>query len=338
MLNTGEKDVLSIGEIDKISRSIGSFTYLLLGGGEPFLREDLPDIVDCFYRHCNVRNVAISTNGSMPENIAAIVRKILATYKNNLTINVSFDAIGQEHDEIRQLPGIFSKACSTYQALRQMTSEYPNLNAGIIMTCSPYNHHSLRKTYTQLKELLHPDSIVLNYMRGNVKDRDKLPQTDLDAYADVMKMIERDNVSGDIPGHRKFPFADINLASKKLMRRIVYDTVRENSFQLPCFAGILNCVLWHNGDIFPCEMLDRKLGNLRHSDYDFKKVWYSPEAGKIRSYIKKSACFCTEECNINMNILFNPAVFPGLIKNVIRIKLLRYLGKLRRRRKKTGGI
>ena len=33
--------------------------------------------------------------------------------------------------------------------------------------------------------------------------------------------------------------------------------------------------MFANGDIYPCELLiDRKLGNVREADYDFKKIWF----------------------------------------------------------------
>ena len=60
-LNSG--DDLSLGEIRKISLGIGNFTNLLFSGGEPFLREDLPEIVDIFISQNQVKNISIPTNG-----------------------------------------------------------------------------------------------------------------------------------------------------------------------------------------------------------------------------------------------------------------------------------
>jgi MoaA/NifB/PqqE/SkfB family radical SAM enzyme len=104
---------------------MGHFTYLLIGGGEPFLRDDLAEIVRIFYRNNRVLNVAISTNGSLPQVAVKTVREILKGLANNLTVNVSFDAIADAHDEIRQSPGIFNKAVETYVRLKELKSEYP---------------------------------------------------------------------------------------------------------------------------------------------------------------------------------------------------------------------
>ncbi len=330
LLRDNDKDALTLREIEKISRTMGHFTYLLIGGGEPFLRDDLAEIVRIFCRNNRVLNVAISTNGSLPQVAVKTVKEILSGSKNNLTVNVSFDAIADAHDEIRQSPGIFKKAVETYIRLKGLKSEYPLLNAGIIMTCSPYNHKALSETYQWLKENLKPYSIVLNFMRGDVRDEYGLSEVELAAYEKVMRMIEEDNLSGDIPGHSNFFLSDFNLASKMVMREVVCNTAETQSFQLPCFAGILNCVLWYNGDVYPCEMLDRKMGNLRQSDYDFRKVWNSLKAQQIRDFIRESRCFCTEECNININILFNPRYLHRLLGNVARIQCAKLRQRLRR--------
>ncbi len=319
-LRDNDKDELILSEIEKISRTMGHFTYLLIGGGEPFLRDDLAEIARIFYRNNRVSNIAISTNGSLPQVAVKTVKEILSGSQNNLTVNVSFDALADLHDEIRQSPGIFKKAVETYRGLKELKSEYPMLNAGIIMTCSPYNHKVLQETYEWLKENLQPYSIALNFMRGDVRNKEGLSEAELAAYEKVMRMLEQDNLQGTIPGHSNFFLSDFNLASKMIMREVVSNTAKTQSFQLPCFAGILNCVLWYNGDVYPCEMLDRKMGSLRESDYDLRKVWNSVPAQQIRNFIKESRCFCTEECNINMNILFNPLNLPRLLGNVARIQ------------------
>ncbi len=329
-LRDSDEGVLTLGEIEKISLTMGHFTYLLIGGGEPFLRDDLAEIARIFYRNNRVSNVAISTNGSLPQATVKIVKEILRGLTNSLTVNVSFDAIADLHDEIRQSPGIFNKAVQTYAMLKELKSEYRLLNAGIIMTCSPYNYRVLGETYEWLKENLEPYSIVLNFMRGEVRNIEGLSETELIAYGKVTKMIERDNLQGAIPGHSNFFLSVLNLASKMIMREVVCNTAKTQAFQLPCFAGILNCVLWYNGQVYPCEMLDKKMGNLRESGYDFRRVWQSLQARQVRNFIRQSRCFCTEECNINMNILFNPLNLPRLLSNVARIECARLRKRPRR--------
>src|SRR5207247_2224206 len=98
-----------------------------------------------------------------------------------------------------------------------------------------------------------------------------------------------------------------------------------NKYQTPCYAGNLGACLFANGDTYPCELLtDRKLGNVRDVDYDFKKIWFSPEADAARSFIRDSKCFCTYECFLTINILFNPRMLLSVFKEWTILKARRY--------------
>lgn len=319
-LNNPLRDDLTLDEIRQISFSMGNFIYLLIGGGEPFLRPDLPEIVRIFYENNNVLNVTIATNGSLTDTIIDCTKQILRNFMNTLTINVSFDGIGKDHDNIRKQKGIFEKAVLTHNALKRLKTDFQNLNVGIIITHSPFNQDKIKDTYLWLKKNLMPDSIVLNYMRGDI-EYGTGGKMNISFYEELSRMIEKDNISGEIVGHRKFSLSDFNIASKIMMRKLVSQTVWQKKWQSTCYAGILNCVIMNDGVIFPCEMLDMAMGNLRENNYNFKKIWFSENAEKIRQFIRETKCFCTEECNININILFNPRYLIKLIGIVTKKRL-----------------
>lgn len=82
-----------------------------------------------------------------------------------------------------------------------------------------------------------------------------------------------------------------------------------------CYAGKLSVVMKENGDIYACEdFLNTRIGNIREWNYDFKKALTSLQAEKIRRNIAKSKCFCTYECALTANILFNPKYYPKMLK------------------------
>jgi len=87
--------------------------------------------------------------------------------------------------------------------------------------------------------------------------------------------------------------------------------------------------MFANGDIYPCELLiDRKLGNVRDNGYDFKKIWYGKKADEARRFIRDTKCFCTYECFLTVNILFNPRMMPKVLKEWGSLKVRRALRKL----------
>lgn len=85
---------------------------------------------------------------------------------------------------------------------------------------------------------------------------------------------------------------------------------------MPCYAGALSAVISEEGDVYACEMLDTKIGNLREAGYDLGKLWEQERARAMRSFIRDTKCFCTHECNMSINLLFNPALYPKIAKEM----------------------
>ncbi len=53
-------------EIEKISETLGgNLGVLVLAGGEPFTRKDLPEICNAFYRNNNLDSVYLMSNGQI---------------------------------------------------------------------------------------------------------------------------------------------------------------------------------------------------------------------------------------------------------------------------------
>ena len=89
---------------------------------------------------------------------------------------------------------------------------------------------------------------------------------------------------------------------------------------IPCYAGSISGVIGANGDVQLCEMLSR-VGNLRDVGYDFKKVWFSKEARKQRNFIKKGVGICakcTHSCFVASTLLFDPKMYPRLVRYMVR--------------------
>ena len=66
---------LSLEKIEKTARSMPPFRTLLLSGGEPTLRKDLPQLIDIFRRHNGIETVDIPTNGLLPDRIAGLAEE-----------------------------------------------------------------------------------------------------------------------------------------------------------------------------------------------------------------------------------------------------------------------
>src|SRR5437868_838588 len=102
------KDDLTTGEIERISETAPSFHKLWISGGEPFLREELADIVAMFVRRNGVRNLNLPTNGLVPEKIFRTMDRMLASCPElSIDLNFSLDGLANTHDSIRGVPNNF---------------------------------------------------------------------------------------------------------------------------------------------------------------------------------------------------------------------------------------
>jgi len=74
---------MKTNEIDRIAETLGgNLGVLILAGGEPFTRKDLPEIVSSFYRHNNLESVYLMSNGQIQKRIFPDVTRILEECPN----------------------------------------------------------------------------------------------------------------------------------------------------------------------------------------------------------------------------------------------------------------
>jgi len=328
---TNADDELSLSEIEQISKTMGELMFLLLTGGDPMLRTDLPEIVRIFHRNNRVRNLGIPTNGSIPHQVLRSAEEILRTCPElDFAIDVSIDGIGEDHDEIRQFPGLFERAVQTYKLLEDLKKRHHNFNLNIALTVSSYNQDNLSAIYAYLRDQLGVVTINQLLTRGAPRNPEAA-DVDVSKYLNFSREIANDLYERQIEGYSRFPFSDFVNAMKNIRQEIIAKILVEQRSQIPCYAGYLSCVLCANGDLYPCELLSEKIGNLREVNYHFPTLWNSEQIQKIRNHIKHTNCFCTYECFLTNSILFNSRMLPKVAAEIAKIKIHRWRGKWTRR-------
>lgn len=318
-----QKEELSFSEIEKVSQGMGDLLFFLPTGGEPFLRDDYAEIVRLFFVNNNARNVGSATNGSLTDKIVGTAIKVLETCRGvDYAIDVSIDAVGERHDDIRREKGLFEKAIYTYRELEKLKNFYPRFNLNIGITVSSYNQDNLDEIYNFLIHDLKVKNINQLLVRGEVKDETS-KRVDINKYANFSRKLE--NVNGNLTGYKGYAFCDFVNAMRIYRRRVLEKAVRENKWQLPCLAANLGGVMLSNGDVYPCELLEKKIGNIRDANFVFKDLWFNRNACEIRRFIKETRCFCTYECFLTLNTFFSLKTFPKVFKEWAKIKFNRYL-------------
>jgi len=313
------KNELNIDEIERISKNMPHFHWLQISGGETFLRDDLDEICGLFARNNQVRFFNIPTNGFFSEKIIETTEKIL---KNNpksfFNIGVSVLGLRDIHEGITGIKGSFDRAITTYFKLFDLKKQYRNLGLSFPVNQNIYNEKGIKPLFDFLMKECKAEQIGFNLARGeNVahKYTTTSPQLYLENWNYLLELASnRNNYYFQIP--LKKLFYSIHMLQKDM----TYETARYNRFIIPCYAARISGVIDETGNIFSCEMRKTPLGNLRKSNYDFCAIWNSERAKEERRQIKNSRCFCTHECFMTTNIIFNPAVYPRLIKKWIGYK------------------
>ncbi len=316
-----QKEELSLDEIEKISLGMGDLLFFLPTGGEPFLRNDYAEIVKLFFVNNKARNVGSATNGSLTDKIVDTVIKVLKTCKGiDYAVDISIDDIGARHDEIRREKNLFERAIYTYKELEKVRKLYPKFNLNIGITISSYNQDNLDEIYKFLISDLKVKNINQLLVRGDTKEV-VAKNVDIDKYAYFSKKLE--SINGNLTGYKGYAFADFVNAMRIYRRRIIEKTVRENKWQVSCLAANLGAVMLSNGDVYPCELLEKKIGNIKDVNYNFKELWFNPQARQIRKFIKETKCFCTYECFLTLNTFFSLRTFPKVLREWLKIKFNR---------------
>jgi MoaA/NifB/PqqE/SkfB family radical SAM enzyme len=239
---------LDLGEIERIARTAGPILYLSIGGGEPFLRDDLAEIVALFYRHCGTRILNVTTNGTLPERVVEQVRRILELCPHaSLKISVSVEAWGEEHDRIRRFPGNFKTIEKTIAALDRLRMTARPFGLNVATTLSAGNRESIFELIDRVENEWPVNDHTVTLVRGNPMDPGAL-KVDSAVYEKVVERLERR------ARHLPFLFRLLR-AVTRAMFRLNIDTIRTGRMQAPCLAGGRMLTLSDDGVVKPCEIL-----------------------------------------------------------------------------------
>jgi MoaA/NifB/PqqE/SkfB family radical SAM enzyme len=308
--------------LEEIKRAVKSLSSTLLSvsltGGEPFIRPDINEIVNLYAQVAKVESINITTNASIPKLISTSVEKMLKDNpKTNFSITLSIDNLGKKHDENRRVPGLFSKLVKTYEVLAKIKSDKLTINFNLTVT--PKNERDLNSIYKYLVMKLGAKSLALTALRFG--PRCLGADFASSSYSQMNGLVNRGFLTGKLKGQHGFMGADFYNAKNMLMRDTVEKTVREKRFLHYCQAGKLVGILNANGDVYPCELLDKKMGNLRKFNYSFPKIWKRKMTRNIQEFIRDTKCYCTYECFMGVNFLKDPRTYPMIMANYLKIKV-----------------
>ena len=301
-----KKQQMTTRNLEQISETLGAnLGVLVVAGGEPFTRKDLPEVARAFHNNNKLESIYLMSNGQIQQRIIPDVTRILQENPAlNVTVALGIDGLKEDHESIRQKPGSWDIAIDTARKLKQIKKEHPRLD---IQTCTCFmnsNQDRIFEWYDFLKYDLKPDKVNVNYIRPP-SARPKELIIDKSRYDQLMHRISEDSRHAVIKNNYSGDAGFFKAAVDIYMHELIAKTALEGRPQLDCWAGSAGAVIYDEGTVSSCEILEG-VDNLRNYDWDFSKLWYSAKMDARRDKVA-NGCFCTHESNCYYPSLpFNP--------------------------------
>ena len=268
-----------------VIKKLPEMTFTNITGGEPFVREDLPEIVDVLRK--KTKRIVISTNGYFTDRIVDLCK----TYRD-IGIRISIEGLQKTNDQIRGMQDGFDRGKGTLLKLREMGIK----DIGFGMTVQDCNAQDLVPLYDLAEELgyefatatLH-NSHYFHKLDNVIHDKDKVA-------GEFRKLIKKLLAS-------KRPKDWVRAYFNFGLINYIYGNERF----LKCNMGDDGFFLDPGGDILPCNGMNEKMpmGNLKNQTWD--EIWNSDKAQKVRECVKK--------CNKNCWMIGSAA--PAILKHPI---------------------
>jgi len=281
---------LSFNEIKDILNQfnhLGS-TSIFFTGGEPFLRKDMPDLIN--YASSLGMSVYLSTNGTL------LNKEILQKIKNSrlALFQISMDGSNSKlHDGIRGIPGVFKKAKSALALSSKILKE----NVGVGTVLMKDNHEDLSniiKTASTFGADTFALIILLDMGRA-----EKIKKIDaIETFNAIQKMFKVYKKNG-----KNIKFA----LNTTLPPPLIPKELRKELWNKFCFCSFPYTLgIEANGDVAPCDgffsFKETILGNIHKKK--LKDIWYNSKLIKKLKSIKPSdlkgvcnKCKYVEYCN-----------------------------------------
>jgi len=152
------REQLSVEQFDEIFADpvYRRVEYIILAGGEPTLRPDLPQIVEVMHKHMpKTKKLMVASNViayRAVEKQYPRIAKYCAQHSIRLTLGVSLDGIGDLHDEIRGVKGASENVMKSIKFMKNLQKTVP-FNMSIDPTIFSMNVHEMQRLKDFAEEL-----------------------------------------------------------------------------------------------------------------------------------------------------------------------------------------
>ena len=251
-----------------------NFKFVNITGGEPFVREDLGEIVELMFTKSP--RIVISTSGWFEDRVIDI-----AKHFPNIGIRLSIEGMKAKNDELRGREGGFEKGVHTLRRLREMGIK----DVGFGITVSNHNSADMLELYELAKELDMEFATAAFHNSFYFHKYDNVITNKDEVTSNFMKLIEMQLRE---PHPKSWFRAYFNMG--------LINYINGGKRLLPCEAGTVNFFIDPWGEVYPCNGLEeskwkKSMGNIRNAE-KFEDIWFSKEADEVRELVRT----CPKNC------------------------------------------
>lgn len=237
-------------------------------GGEPFLREDLSDIVSVLKKKTG--RLVISSNGSLTDRTLRLFEK-----HRDIGIRISLEGLPMANDRLRGIRDGFDKGIRTLVELCHMGVK----DIGFGITVSDSNSGDLLELYhlARIMGVEFATAAVHNSFYFHKHDNSfEHPE----AAAEQFRKLSAELLKS---GRVKDWF-------RAYFNHGLANYIRGNPRLLPCSMGYDSFFLDPAGIVLPCNVMDSPMGDLAREP--FEEIWNGAGAGAVRALVKA----CDKNC------------------------------------------
>ena len=291
---------LSAAEIGRVLADAPWIRWVNLTGGEPFLREDLVEVVEAVVGALpRLAVLDFPTTGQRTDRILAGVERIARLGIPRFFVTASLEGPPALHDRLRGRAGAFENLCRTWEGLRRI----PGVRAYLGLTLSRENADQAEAAVEAVAARVPGTTWDDVHLNVYTRSAHYYGNAELDAAPDVATLLA---TVRQVLRRREGSPQPTDLIEATYLR-LLPEHLRTGRSPLPCRSGSASVFISAGGDVYPCTVYDRRLGNVL--EQPLGEILSGAEAAGARDVIAKDACpGCWSPCEAQPTIL---ASLPG---------------------------
>jgi MoaA/NifB/PqqE/SkfB family radical SAM enzyme len=297
-------------ELKKIAKANPSLQWIDFTGGEPTDRQNFVEAVEAFDIACpHLALVHFPTNGLATGRITLSVARLRRSLRARLVVTVSIDGPPEINDRLRGVPRDFAHAIATFIGVRREIGD-SNVYIGMTLhghtgSCGLSSRCLVEETFKSVNaELAARDESGIGWENFHLN----IPHISQHYYGNSASLPAADTATSDGfggPGHRAEIAEALQFAAnqaksatgalgmrllERAYRREALRYLRTNSTRVPCSALLATAYLSAKGEVYPCTIWDKPLGNIRDTDYALAPILNRAKIQGVRADVAAGRC------------------------------------------------